>query len=114
MTQLNEAVETYMYVISSLSEHTIISYRDKLQVFVNFCEQEKVDLDKITPKVFRRFMDLYIACKNEETSQLVTRDTAILSLLLDTGIRATELCTLTLDHVHLDPQDSYILVLVDV
>lgn len=54
---------------------------------------------------------LYAACKQVHTKQLSTRDTAILSQLLDTGVRASELFGLTMGNVHLDPQDSYVLVL---
>ena len=181
MSQLAEAIETYFYVISSLSEHTQISYRDKLHVFADFCTERGVDLADITRKLFRDFIQyvtertsrqtrekikghtitsygrvikvflrwvssyeeyagcikasvlksltvpkleqktkpvltsdeikqLYAACKEETTKQLATRDMAILSVLLDTGLRATELCSLTLNNVHLDPGDSYILV----
>ena len=38
------------------------------------------------------------------------RDKAIIAVLLDTGIRANELCTLTLDHVHFTPEDAWLLV----
>jgi len=181
MSQLTEAIDTYMYVIAGLSEHTQISYRDKLAVFSEFCSAHTLDLTDITPKVFRTFITfvssranprtggtirghtissygrvikvflrwvstyeeyagcikpstlrslavpkleeltkpiltldeihrLYEACQQECTKQLATRDTAILSLLLDTGVRASELCGLTLVNVHLDQRDSYILV----
>jgi len=181
MSQLTEAIDTYMYVVSSLSEHTQISYRDKLKVFAQYCTANGIDISDITPKVFRTFIEfvasrvsprtgasivghtissygrvikvflrwvsgyeeysgcikpstlrsltvprleektiqtlaeddinrLYAACKKDYTHQLATRDCAILSLLLDTGVRASELCTLTLNNVHLDPQDSYVLV----
>ncbi len=182
MSQLEDALETYEYVISSLSEHTQISYRDKLKVFAAFCSDNSIDLADITPKVFRNFLAtiserenprtgipirghtitsygrvikvflrwvsgyeeyagcikpstlrslavpkleqktkptltvdeiarLYVACKKEHATQLAARDTAILSVLLDTGVRASELCGLVLKHVHLHPQDSYIMVL---
>jgi site-specific recombinase XerD len=53
---------------------------------------------------------LYDACRKENTRNLRIRATAILSILLDSGIRASELCTLTIENVHLNPRDSYILV----
>ena len=56
MTQLNEAIETYLYVISGLSEHTQLSYRDKLRVFERFCTEREIDLENITPKVFKHFI----------------------------------------------------------
>jgi integrase/recombinase XerD len=53
---------------------------------------------------------MFAACEREYTPELVMRDKAILSLLLDTGIRANELCSLTLDNVHLDTKDCYLMV----
>lgn len=41
---------------------------------------------------------------------LAERDRTIIMLLLDTGIRASELCTLTLANTHVDRADPYILV----
>lgn len=38
------------------------------------------------------------------------RDKAIIAVLLDTGLRANELCTLTLDHVHFTPEGTWLLV----
>jgi integrase/recombinase XerD len=51
---------------------------------------------------------LFDACHREESEHLQVRDTAILSLLVDSGIRASELCTLTIGNTHLDPKDPYI------
>jgi len=181
MSDLIDAIEIYQYVISGLSEHTQLSYLDKLKVFEQFCSDNNIDLAGITPKVFKQFITfvserisprtgeqirghtissygrvikvflgwaasyedfsgcikpstlrtlavpklpeqtkiilsrdeiarLYEACKRASLKTLVTRDTAILSVLLDTGVRASELCGLTVSNVHLDPQDSYILV----
>jgi site-specific recombinase XerD len=163
MSQLAEAIETYIYVITGLSEHTQISYRDKLKVFEQFCSERNIDLADITPKVFRHFIQhiservnpqtkekirghtitsygrvvkvflrwvsgyeefagciktgiihalavpkldqktkttltaeeigrLYAACKREGTHEFSVRATAIFSVLLDTGLRASELC----------------------
>ncbi len=38
------------------------------------------------------------------------RDRALLAVLLDTGVRASELCGLTMDSVYFDPDDPYIIV----
>lgn len=46
---------------------------------------------------------LTLACES-------TRDRAILAVLLDTGIRASELCGLTLDRVCFSADDAYLLV----
>jgi site-specific recombinase XerD len=42
---------------------------------------------------------LFAVCEKAETPEYVARDRAILSLLLDTGLRASELCGLTLERV---------------
>jgi site-specific recombinase XerD len=39
---------------------------------------------------------LFAVCDQEHTPALAERDKAILAVLLDTGIRARELCSLTL------------------
>lgn len=44
---------------------------------------------------------LYDACKKNERRYIIDRDKAILSVLLDSGLRASELCTLKLKDVHL-------------
>lgn len=180
MTPISEAVETYLFAVSSLSAHTLISYRDKLNVFLEFTGEKH--LEEITPKLFSEFikhvshrlnprtgeeiaghtissygrvikiflswcstyedylgsikpgqlkamrvpklekkikptytpgevMKIYEACKNEATRYLIDRDRAIITVLGDSGIRATELCTLKIGDVHLDPEDSYVKVL---
>lgn len=43
------------------------------------------------------------ACSNEGTTDRALRDVAIISVLLETGIRSSELCGLTLDNVHIVP-----------
>jgi integrase/recombinase XerD len=53
---------------------------------------------------------IFKACDKEIHEHLQVRDRAIVALLLDTGIRATELCTLTIDNVCLDPKDAHIRV----
>lgn len=53
---------------------------------------------------------LFLSCKQEYNGHLQTRDKAILSLLLDTGIRASELCQLVIGNVHTDPRDAFVKV----
>ena len=47
---------------------------------------------------------------NKQYPWFADRDGAILAVLLDTGIRANELCDLTLDRVHLTADDAYLVV----
>jgi integrase/recombinase XerD len=50
---------------------------------------------------------LFAACEDDSTwPDLVARNKAILALLLDTGIRAAELCGLTLDNCFLDDDEQ--------
>jgi integrase/recombinase XerD len=51
---------------------------------------------------------LFCACQKEQSEHLEVRDTAILALLLDSAIRASELCGLTIDNVDLSPADPHI------
>ena len=182
MTPVRDAIETYLFAVSSLSGHTLISYRDKLSVFQEFCEANDVGLEQISPKVFREFIEhvskrinpqtgaaisghtissygrvikvflawastyedylgavkpgqlkamrvpklekkvkptytpeeihkIYEATKNESTRYLIDRDRAIVTMLTDSGVRASELCTLKVGDVHLDADDCFVKVL---
>ena len=68
---------------------------------------EKKVIETLTPEQIRA---MFQVCEREYTPELVKRDQAILSVLLDTGIRTSELCCLTLDNVHIDSNDAYIKV----
>lgn len=182
MTSVSEAIETYLFATASLSQNTLISYRDKLAVFQTFCEANDISLGQITPKVFRGFLDhvatrvnpqtgraigvqtlasygrvlkvfltwvstyedylgavkpgslkamrvprlekkvkpiytpdeirkLYEATRQEHTRFLVDRDKAIITMLTDSGVRASELCALRIGDVHLDIEDTYVKVM---
>src|SRR5690242_9304174 len=71
MSQLTDAIETYQYVISGLSEHTQISYRDKLAVFATFCSEHSIDLADITPKVFKEFITCVSKRVNPQTGEAI-------------------------------------------
>jgi site-specific recombinase XerD len=53
---------------------------------------------------------LFAACEGEEPAWLNERNRAIVAVLLDTGMRASELCGLTLDRTHLGLAESYVVV----
>jgi site-specific recombinase XerD len=60
--------------------------------------------DKVLPVLAEAQTEaLFAACE-------IPRDRAILAILLDTGIRASELCSLTVDHVHFSAEDAYLVV----
>lgn len=112
-----------------LSSYTVHGHARAIRAFLNWCTQEdeledlvsekttrKIKMPKIEQKVIEIFTDaeikaFFVACDREYTDELAVRDRAILSVLLDTGIRADELCTLKLEHLHLDRDDPYLKVL---
>ncbi len=64
--------------------------------------------DKVLHVLDKRQIDrLFLAA---EASPTAVRDKALLSVLLDTGLRAGELCGLERRDVHLSPDDGYLLV----
>ena len=72
-------------------------------------------MPKTKKKIVEVFSDLQIkaffaACEYEPFPRLVARDKAAVAVLIDTGIRAAELCDLLLDQVHITPRDGYIRV----
>jgi site-specific recombinase XerD len=69
---------------------------------------QRVALPKMAAKVLPVLSEahtdaLFAACETP-------RDRAILAVLLDTGIRASELCGLTVDRVHFSAEDAYLVV----
>lgn len=112
-----------------VTSHTVSGYARTIKAFLNWCSREdgieqlvsirlpsRIAMPRIDEKVIEIFSDEQIhtffkACEQEYLPALVARDKAILAVLLDTGIRASELCDLTLDCVHLDARDGYIKVL---
>lgn len=112
-----------------LSTHTLAGYVRCIKVFLHWCmDSEDYDF-YIRPYTVRRIKPikktkniveiftkdqlqaLFDACQQEFDDHLRIRDYAILAVLLDTGIRAKELCTLTIENTHLEPDDAYITVL---
>lgn len=111
-----------------VSGFTISSYARVIKVFLTWVSTYEDYLGAIRPgtlkamrvpsleKKFkptftvREVHALYEACKRERTKYLIDRDRSIVTLLLDTGIRASELCSLKIGDVHLSPEDSYIRV----
>jgi len=97
-----------------LSDHTVATYVRALRGFSSWLCEELYTTEPILarlkiPKAAKKLQDILVA---EEIADIVTslnprteigaRDQAIFLTLLDTGMRAGELCGLTLDDVHLD------------
>ena len=112
-----------------LSSYTLAGYIRVIKVFLNWClldpqyEQyttamviARIEKPKIIEVIIETFTPeqiaaLFKACDKEESEHLQLRDKAILAVLLDCGLRATELCTLTIGNVSLDSKDAYVRVL---
>lgn len=109
----------------SLASSTIHGHMRAIRTFLRWCEAEdlalssrafkNVKMPHIEDKVLEiyttaQLQALFAACSQEFYPGLVSRDQAILSVLLDTGIRAGELCDLLLENVHLTFGDSYLKV----
>jgi len=109
-----------------MSSHTLHGYVRGIKSFLNWCVGDDLLSEKVTRKIAMPKRDekviailspdyitrLYAAAGQPDKRYpwFVDRDRAILAVLLDTGIRANELCDLTLDRTHLTADDAYILV----
>jgi integrase/recombinase XerD len=114
---------------ATISNCTLASYVRVIKTFLNWCmlnedyEQhikpvtiqriKKPQVIKVALQIFSREQigALFEACDKEESEYLQVRDRAMLAMLLDTGIRVTELIELRLGNVYLDPQDAHVKVL---
>lgn len=104
------------------SAQTIKGYVQVIKGFLNWASREdlidakvpaRIDLPKVDEKVIRTltltmYKALWESAASEYQVWLTHRDRAILVLLLDTGIRADELCRLRADHIEL--RGGYLLV----
>jgi integrase/recombinase XerD len=112
-----------------ISSYTRHGYAQTLKTFLNWCTREegldelvsdklprRVEMPRIEQKVIETFTAdqikrLFAATEKEYNRSLTMRDRAILAVLLDCGIRASELCGLTMENVFITPNDAYIKVL---
>lgn len=108
---------------STLKDSSVRAYGKAVKSLVSWLSAEddygispkvasRVELPRIEQTVIEVFTSEQIAALflAVEKMPYPVRDRAILSVLLDSGIRASELVSLVLDHVWLDSDDSYILV----
>lgn len=110
-----------------ISSQTLHGYARAIKAFLRWAVNEEL----LPPSLLKRFempkreQKVIAVFTREQIAQLLSacmgayepryywlaeRDRAILMVLLDTGIRASELCGLTLDAVHIDKQDAYLVV----
>lgn len=107
---------------SERTAQTIKGYVQVIKGFLNWASREdlvdakvpaRIDLPRVDEKVIRTltptmYKALWESAASEYQVWLTHRDRAILALLLDTGIRADELCRLRADHIEL--RGGYLLV----
>jgi site-specific recombinase XerD len=109
-----------------ISSHTLHGSVRVVKAFLNWCIGDDLIPEKVTRRVEmpRREIKVIQTFSADHISKLFAaagmpqpqypwfadRDRAILAVLLDTGIRANELCDLTLDRVRITTDDSYITV----
>jgi site-specific recombinase XerD len=109
----------------TLSDFTRNGYARVLKAFLHYCAREdlvperlakRIQMPKMPQKVIEVFTPsqiklLMAAASHEATQVLAHRDRAIMAVLLDTGIRASELCGLTIEQVQFAPSDCYVQVM---
>jgi integrase/recombinase XerD len=106
---------------SLLDSHTIHGHVRAIRALLFWAANEELIDEKIPRKIKPprkaqkvlkiledKQLDLLFAATKKTTTPL--RDMALVSLLLDTGCRASELCGLKLDDVHFDHETVWVLV----
>ena len=107
-----------------LASQTVHGFFEVVRSFLYWCVREGLVEDRFThrltpPRVEQTVIQtfapseialLFEAANGDRTPTIQARDKALLAVLLDTGIRASELCRLTLDHVYFTPSDAWLLV----
>jgi integrase/recombinase XerD len=112
----------------TLSPGAVHTYLMRVKAFLSWCSREDTLEDIVSEKLARRlelpasehkvievftpeqYQALYNACAHERYEPTIHRDRAILAVLLDTGVRASELCGLTLEMVFFFEDDSFLRV----
>jgi site-specific recombinase XerD len=107
-----------------LDSHTLHGHARAIRAFLRWAVKDdlldervpkRLEMPKREQKVMVVFSPaqieaLFRACEGGETPAFVARDRAILAMLLDTGMRAQELCGLTLDRLMFTPDEAYCVV----
>lgn len=107
-----------------ITSHTLKGYARIIKTFLVWCAEDellparvahRIQMPRVEQRVIKTFTPahlraLFDACADPDQPDLAARDRAILAVLLDTGVRANELCTLTLDHTFLSTEDSFLRV----
>lgn len=104
-----------------VGSYTTHAYARSLKVFLRWCVEEgllddkvpqRLPMPKIESRIIQALSDLQLdrLVRAAQSTATPFRDQAIVYVLSDTGIRASELCGLTFANMHLDRDDSWLLV----
>jgi site-specific recombinase XerD len=107
-----------------LDSHTLHGHVRAIRAWLHWAAAEELLDDKVAKRIAlpkreqkvlavltsEQVTRLFRAAEAGESAALVARDKALLAVLFDCGIRAGELCTLSLDAVHFTADDAYLLV----
>ena len=100
-----------------VTSQTVHGYARAVRALLNWCAREGLLSEAVPRRVVmpKREQKVIQTLSIEQIDLLLRtaetlRDKALVALLVDTGLRANELCTLTLDHVHFTPNDAWLLV----
>jgi integrase/recombinase XerD len=109
-----------------LSSYTIHGHMRSIRTFLFWCARPpqrylslevpqnivmpKVDTKVIQPFTAAQLRAMHIAIGQNIFPIMVARNKAILDVLVDTGIRASELCGLLLENVHITAKEGYLKV----
>ncbi len=102
--------------LTGVSQH---GYMNALRTFLNFSVREdwldprvpaRLEMPKKEKKVIQVLdtQQIQLLFRAAEKSSQPQRDTALLAVMLDTGIRVAELCRLTLDDAHFHGYDAWL------
>jgi site-specific recombinase XerD len=110
-----------------LSTYTLHGHMRSIRAFLYWCAREpqsylrktvpenivmpKIEIKVIQPFSKEQILAMRVAATQNHFPIMVARNKAILAVLLDTGIRAGELCSLTLDHVYITAREGYLKVM---
>jgi site-specific recombinase XerD len=104
-----------------LDSHTLHGHVRAIRAWLNWAAAEELLDDKVAKRIAlpKREQKVLQVLAPQQCERLLLaaarstqplRDQTLVAVLLDTGLRAGELCALTRDDVHLTPDEAYVLV----
>ncbi len=100
-----------------VTSQTVHGYARAVRALLNWCVAEEmlgeaVPRRVVMPKREQKVLQTLNAQQIDRLMRVAekVRDKAVVAILIDTGLRANELCTLTLDNVHFSANDAWLLV----